>query len=302
MSLIIGPHINRNNSFRTSVESIKESIKNRTLIDITAFAIFVAGPRSYSINITDDDIDYLKNCGLHIFVHNTYLTSPWKGVYKAMESIDLQLSYCDKINAKGFIIHLPKEKDIDNIIDKLHSIIINKEDISKSNTIIYLEIPAISKNSTYHCTDNINELFDKIYKKLDNQMKRFGICVDTAHLWSCGVDVSSYNNTIDWLNELNVPNVMFHLNDNTKSLGKAPDEHIELTAGEIWKSYSGFEKDSGIHAVIKYAQKNEFPIILERKFDYQYNKYEIEECKKGSTKSKQNFFNDYKIINDLIKE
>lgn len=279
MDLIIGPHINKNMSFKDSITDMILQISNKTSVIITAMAMFVAGPKSYLINVNEDDINFIKNNNLQVFVHNTYISVPWKGQCVAIASINKQLVICEQINAKGFIIHLPKDATNETIIEQLMKII----DYEKV-VCIYLEIPAISKGSSvFHKTERLNNLFDDIRKKIDTQERHVGLCVDTAHIWSCGVDISNYTTTRDWLHSLTMKNIIFHLNDNKKPLGFAPDEHMTLMDGEIWKEFKNVKnkKESGLYAVLEFAKKNAYPIILERKID-------------------ESFYNDYKLINILI--
>lgn len=280
MDLIIGPHIDRNKSFSDSITKMKDCILNRTNFEITAMAMFVAGPRTFNVNIDDCDIEFIKNNNLQVFVHNTYLSVPWKGTDMAIRSLKKQLELCHQINAKGFIIHLPKNESNDTIIKQLKEILNHEIAVC-----IYLETPAISKGSVFHCPNRLNSLFSSIKQELDPNEMYFGLCIDTAHIWSSGVDISDYSNARDWLNDLNIKNIMFHLNDNVRPLGVAPDQHQALMEGEIWKSYKGTslenQKKSGLYAVLQYAQDNKCPIILERKMD-------------------NNFFQDYLIINDIL--
>ena len=282
--MIIGPHIDRIYSSKknaTLVDHINEAVKytkDRANFDITAIAIFVAGPRTYDINITDNDIKKLEHMELDIFIHNTYISHPWSNKHIAMHSINKQLNICNKINAKGFIIHLPKD-NIDKVIDVLPKLF-DPENITR----IYLEIPALKpENSIFHKPEKLNELFKRIKTEIDNNLDYFGLCIDTAHLWSCGVDLSDYKSAETWLNELNIDPkcIMIHCNDNDRELGCAPDIHNSLTDGRIWHSYKHNLQESGLMAIMTFAKKNNVPIILERH-------------------SMELLFNDYVIIQQLI--
>jgi endonuclease IV len=131
--------------------------------------------------------------------------------------------------------------------------------------------------------NNINLLFNRIKNEIDPNLNYFGLCVDTAHLWSCGVDLSDYLSAETWLNELNIDPkcLMIHCNDNEKNIGIAPDIHTSLTDGKIWNNYKNNLQDSGLMAILKYCKKYEIPIILER------HPMEL-------------LFNDYVIIQQLI--
>lgn len=268
----LGPHIDRiysdkkNATFKDHIEAAQKYIKHVANVEFNTISMFVAGPKTYNILLSDKDIEDIKKLNLNIYVHNTYISHPWPSnklsdKTKAYHSIIKQLEICDKINAKGFIIHLPKNT-IDVIIDTL--ITLFNPDIT---TKIYLEIPALkSNNSIFHIPKYLNELFDRIKTELDPNLIYFGLCIDTAHLWSCGVDISDYKSADLWLNELNIDpkSILIHFNDNDKELGHAPDIHNSLTDGKIWNKYKDDLQNSGLMAFFTYAKNNDIPIILER--------------------------------------
>lgn len=263
----IGPHIDRVYSKKKNanlLDNIKEALvytKECANFDITAIGIFVAGPRSYNINISDEEADNIRQLQIDIYVHNTYISHPWTNKSSALHSIHDQMKICKKMNANGFIIHLPKDS-IDNIIKVLPKLY-DPECLTR----IYLEIPALKPgNSIFHKTKHINELFERIRNEVDPNLDYFGLCIDTAHLWSCGVDLSDYKSAETWLNELDIDPkcLMIHCNDNDKDLGHAPDIHNSLTYGKIWNNYKNNLYESGLFAFITFAKKYNIPIILER--------------------------------------
>lgn len=280
--MIIGPHVDRVYVKKGNLyDNIKEAIKvtkDCANFDITAIAIFVAGPRNYNITVTDEEASNIRQLSLEIYVHNTYISNPWTLKSVAIHSIHQQMKVCNKMNANGFIIHLPKDS-IDNIIR-----VIPKLYDPGSLTRIYFEIPALKPvNSIFHKPKYLNELFKKIADTIDSNLNYFGLCIDTAHLWSCGVDLSDYKSAETWFNELDIDYkcLMIHCNDNDKELGHAPDVHNSLTDGKIWNQYKNNLTESGLYFILKFAKKNNIPIILER----------------GSMEL---LFNDYVTIQQLI--
>jgi endonuclease IV len=275
----IGPHIDRiysNKKKALLFDHIKEAIKytkDCANFDITAVAIFVAGPRTYSINVDNNEAELIRSLNLDIFVHNTYISHPWSNKPSAIHSIRKQLSICNTMNAIGFIIHLPKDTTdtIINILPKIYD--------PSYSTRIYLETPALKpSNAIFHKPDKLNELFNRIKNEIDPNLNYFGLCIDTAHLWSCGIDLSDYKSAETWFHELNInPEcLMIHLNDNDKELGSAPDVHNSLTDGKIWNRYKDNLHNSGLMFILLYAKKYNIPVILERhSMDLLFNDYVI---------------------------
>jgi len=273
----IGNHIDKvyvkNGNMADNIAAAKTIIEKKVGIEINTAAIFVAGPRAYKINIHQDEYDNIRQLHIDLFVHNAYISNPWGTNKKqAIHLVHEQLKICDNIGAKGLVVHLPKGT-IDDVLTVLPSLFL--PDIRVK---IYLEIPALlPKYSIFHKTEYLNELFHRIKQQVDPHLIHFGLCIDTAHLWSCGLDISGYTVAHDWINALriNPNNVLIHLNDNEKPLGKAPDIHAVLTHGKIWYSYKDDIKNSGLYAFVKYAMINKIPTILERAYPEVIMDYQI---------------------------
>lgn len=138
---------------------------------------------------------------------------------------------------------------------------------------IFLEVPhVLPANSHYETPAKLCALFAKIRKKVDPSLAYYGLCIDTAHLWSCGADISSYEKAAAWLEGLDacreaVPPaaLMFHLNDARDPLGSGLDEHEPLFQGAIWYDFREAPEASGLAAFVDYARRHGIPTVLERK-------------------------------------
>src|SRR5216110_569583 len=60
----------------------------------------------------------------------------------------------------------------------------------------------ISRDTQMSSPRKLRDLFQSIRAKVDPQLLRTGLCIDTAHLWSCGVDLSSHEDAEKWLLDL----------------------------------------------------------------------------------------------------
>jgi endonuclease IV len=263
---MFGSHIYKNGSI---VKSIKEEIKdifNKTSFRIGAVAIFIGGPRDRKIKITQQEIEELKQfiteSKIKVIAHSSYSSYPWKGDPDASRYIREELLICQEAGICGLVIHLPK-LPIERVMRYIKRLI-----IPNINVLLYLETPAVTGESYYETPYKINDLFQNI-KLVDPELKYFGLCIDTAHLWTCGVNISSYENANDWLYELEQYNIsckmIVHLNDSGKRLGEGPDSHAGLLNGHIWKSYKKKINQSGLTAFVDFVKKNNLICILERK-------------------------------------
>lgn len=67
---------------------------------------------------------------------------------------------------------------------------------------------------------------------------RVGICIDTAHVWAAGYDISTREGTLDMLNRFdNLIGLQrlrcIHANDNRRALGGKSDVHQDIGEGQI---------------------------------------------------------------------
>jgi endonuclease IV len=232
--------------------------------NISAMQIFVMGPQSFKLSIDKEDKDYLLELTkkhIKVYVHSSYY-STLKGTPQAVGTIKKQLKECDAIGASGLVVHLPHNGNLtdDDIIQTLE-----KLDLQNYTTRLYLEI-AVTKTPEYAQPATIKRLFKKIPKQT---RAKLGLCIDTCHVFSSGIDLSSFKDARDYLEQYNsfeCP-IIFHLNDSKKPIGSFMDRHAKL-GSEIWKHYKDNWHASGLYYILKYAEKHHHDIILEWRADY----------------------------------
>lgn len=278
-----GIHVTKiaDNNIAESLILIKKLFNKDKLYFNTA-QIFITGPKSYTMIPLLKSLDgreELKkitvNLKIQLYIHGSYVDFPWTGNIKAISNIRKELKLCKQIGAKALIIHLPKAP-ISNIIDNLPKLLKNKPKQIK----LILETNAVcpAEGKSYETPAKLNPLLEYIYKtivKVDGKSihlkNHIGICVDTAHIWACGVNISSRRKAENWLKNIKYPQLikLIHLNDDANKLKSGRDVHTHLGTGQIWKQYSHDIKKSGIYPFVKFAQKSKIPIILERHFTNQ---------------------------------
>ena len=239
--------------------------------DMEAASVFVANPRALTMVFTDKEADelkqYLSESKIKVIAHSSYVAMPWGGNPHAALFIRTELNMCRRAGISGLVVHLPN-KSSEVVVKFLPMLFSHTQDVR-----IYLETPAVSPSKSFYETpEKLNGLFQAIRSKVDPNLSRTGLCVDTAHLWSCGVDISSRKAAEEWLHGLEkcadvIPPgaIMFHLNDSMYDRGDGRDEHATLLRGKIWEDYKDNPQDSGLAAFVEYAVANGTPAILERK-------------------------------------
>lgn len=276
--MAFGCHVNRDYirgggrpSIVAQIEAAAAEAARDSDFTLRAAAIFVGGPRSREITLTAAEQAELKayaeRTGVRLIAHNVYNAPPWQGDPDAARFVREEAAVCGRSGIAGLVVHLPKlpVASVLKYIGRLTS-------AESGNTRIYLETPAVTPKETYYETpQKLATLFRQI-KAASLPSANFGLCVDTAHLWTCGVDLQSYESADAWLKGLGtvadvIPpdHVMFHLNDSAKARGVGPDAHAALASGQIWRDYAENMQDSGLQAFVDYARRHDSTVILERK-------------------------------------
>lgn len=238
--------------------------------------IFSSGPKSFKPTLTDADKTELRrrsDKGLRIYIHGAYVDNPWgEGPSRAgsVENIVAEMRVAESIGATGVVVHLSNhtntslEAVLTDISARLG--VENRPDI-----ILWLEIHAAKSNpNTFETPAKLHALFARIQAM--GLPLRVGLCIDTAHLFSCGTHFGAYEAAWKWLESVGevgqIP-IMIHLNDSASSLGSGVDKHASLTRGKIWADYNPTTgalpvEESGLMAVLEWASERGADVILER--------------------------------------
>lgn len=234
--------------------------------------IFVKGPRGYKDTLTSGEklemSEYLSKENVPLIIHGAYVDNSWKNPTKSIENIKAELQICHEIGGKGVIIHLGAAANGENLVRLLTEVSENLM-IDKDKIILYLEINAAKPTkNTFETPPKIKNLFDSI-NQIDTNGLKIGLCIDSAHLFSCGVSFSDRDKTKKWLNKLPDVPLAIHLNDSASIFKSGVDRHEALCIGNIWKDYHPENgslpiEQSGLFELLEYADNRDIITILER--------------------------------------
>ena len=104
----------------------------------------------------------------------------------------------------------------------------------------------------------------KEHNKYENTNK-VGICIDTAHIFVSGYNISTIKGIKDYLEKFNsligIKHITnFHINDSRYALGAKNDEHRGIGSGQIYNSKEGIK---ALQYIKNICIKNKIPMILE---------------------------------------
>jgi len=259
--------------------SIANAITNASERKCSAFQVFTSNPRGWHAkDLTDDGITNYKNnlsqSNIDRFAtvaHMPYLpnlSSPEISVYeKSIHTMIREVERCDKLGIPYLVTHLGSHKGTgeDKGIRRLVGALTEVAKTNKDVTIL-LENTAGQKNSVGSDFTQLAEIFFGL-----KPASRFGICIDTCHAFAAGYDLRNEKNDKDVFekfdSEIGLKHIkIIHLNDSKGELGCHLDRHEHIGLGHIG--------EAGLSQVVKLANKNKIPIILETPIDERRTDFE----------------------------
>jgi deoxyribonuclease-4 len=181
-----------------------------------------------------------KKSGIAFFAHNSYLinlgSQDAEMFATSVRSMIAELERAESL-ALPFIVMHPgshggagEEAGLRRIAEGLDAIVAATPGF---RCRMALEITAGQGNALGYKLEHLQWLLEHVAEK-----KRFGICLDTAHLFAAGYDVKTragYEKTVAQIEKLfGTRRVLgLHLNDSKVPLGKRVDRHAHLGEGEI---------------------------------------------------------------------
>jgi len=191
------------------------------------------------LNLTDDEIDRFvqfrrKNC-TQLFVHGAYWSNLTSIEGRGFYSLKKEIQLAEKLEFTHIVIH-PGSFAQDMTRDERVSYIVKAVDLllkSSSKIIILLENSPHKDKSFSASIEEFGELFAQL-----SHHSRVQMCVDTAHLYVAGYDISTPSKVEEFVNHL-ISNVgkenigLLHCNDTQNKCGSFLDEHAVPGYGNI---------------------------------------------------------------------
>ena len=266
--------------------SIDKAVDNAVERNCTAFQIFTRSPRSWHAKeLTKDVIDAFKSKlkdskidRFAICAHMPYLpnlATPKEDAFeKSVNTLVSEVERCAQLGIPYLVTHLGshlgtgEEAGIKRLVDGL-----TKAGQTKNDVMILLENTAGQKNSVGSDFQQLGEIFKQLKPE-----KKFGVCLDTCHAFVAGYDLRTKEKVKETFKEFDkhvgIENLkILHLNDARGELGCNLDRHYHLGLGGIG--------EEGITSVVKFANKEKIPIILETPIDDDRDDFENVKIAKG---------------------
>ena len=187
-----------------------------------------------------------------------FLSTENKRIHYAHQNIIYDLEVGQEIGAKGVVLHIgvqktmPKEEAYSNMINNIIHILIKTNKLAPDVKLL-LETPAGQGTQIATTLPELAELWSGVLSKMKEMVstksmttsqfnkcqERLGFCLDTAHLFSSGVDLRSRTQVKNYLNQfdklIGLHNVeLIHLNDSKAPLNSRRDIHQGIGDGYIF--------------------------------------------------------------------
>ena len=185
---------------------------------------------------------------------------------------DLLIAH-QQLNARGLVLHLPKKSATE--IAQIMQQILNATRRYKTPFLLENMPGEPDEHATYESPEKLNRLSNEL-NRLVGSAAGWYYCIDTAHLWNSGVDISRASEMRKWLDELSHLTLthvkLIHLNGSINPITIFKDTHTipGLHDDKIWSKIpvddntsQKHDNQSGFHYLVKFAKKNNISMICE---------------------------------------
>lgn len=261
----IGAHVT------TGGRDLKETALAAYEMGCETIQIFAANPNSWTAKpidparaaefkeaVIDKDIS-------PVVIHTQYLlnlASPDEDIYaKTIAALEDSLERAGVLNAEYVVTHMGSHKGAgeDCGIGRICDAVTGVLERSDSPAVLLLENSTGAGNTIGGRLEHLGSVLDRLSGLGD----RLGVCLDTAHLWGAGYDISpegldpfiSEFDSIVGMDRLK----LLHLNDTLVERGSKRDRHANIGTGAIG--------EAGFRAILNHPALERHPGIIETPAD-----------------------------------
>ncbi len=271
----IGAHVSAAGGVENAPERAKE-------IGATGFALFTKNQRQWKAKpLTEENItQFKKRCEEYgysmetVIPHDSYLINLGhpenEKLQKSRDAFLDELQRCEQLGIE--LLNFHPGSHLKQISEKeCLKIIADSINWSLDQT---KTVKAVIENTAGQGT-NMGYRFEQLAEimKQVEQKDRVGVCVDTAHAFAAGYDISTEDGFVDTFEQFDsivgFDNLLaMHLNDSKKELGSKVDRHESLGDGLIgWTLFELIMKDDrfdGIPLILETPNPDRWPEEIQK--------------------------------------
>jgi len=196
-----------------------------------------------------------------VFIHMSYLpniASFEENLYsKSVKSLCQEIIRAERLDISYLVIHLGNRGNStqEEAIRRIGGAINKVFDWAKNRLVLLLENTAGQGTEVGYTFSQIKAIIDEVESK-----NRIGVCLDTAHAFEAGYDLSKRQGLEETIEEFDRligldKLCLLHLNDSKTSLGSHIDRHWHI--GEGYIGLRGFRR------IVNHCQLSHLPAIME---------------------------------------
>jgi deoxyribonuclease IV len=249
----IGTHIHKGKNLAISLAQFASSSVGRPC------QVFLGPPQSKACsNSLESEVvgaaHVVATTGLNCFVHTRYIINLCANLDWAAEVLKKDLVHSVAIGCKGVVVHTGArvKRTEKEAMDNMVNMIADALQYATEDCPLLLETPA--GEGTELCT-TLEELNGLFLCFSEEQRKKLGVCIDSAHTWGSGYCPLNYIQR--WVKETHIPIKLVHFNGSRVERGSRKDRHSPA---------GGFEDKIGweiMGAIAKLCGELEIPCVVE---------------------------------------
>jgi deoxyribonuclease-4 len=208
-----------------------------------------------------------SNNGNKIVVHASYtinIAQNWNEYSWNARQLIEEINTAEKINAFAIVLHLGKKMKltIEEAINNMYTFLLYIDSQTRNSTVkILLETSTGQGSEMCYKLEELAQFYRKLSMHSDDKIRnKFGICLDTCHIFSAGYDISNKERISIFLDMfdrmIGLTHIkLIHLNDSKNEIGAKIDRHENIGKGFIGKN--------ALKIIGKIFNSVNVPIILE---------------------------------------
>ena len=247
--------------------------------NINFYQLFVSATKEYKNNEKYKKIfTLISKRNIKLVVHGSYsinLSRDWNNTDWWIQQLSKEIILAQEIGAFAIVIHTGKQLKLSTgeAINNMYTSFLHIHRITDNNIKILIETPSGQGTETLIELESLCRFMNKFYRHPDKKVnERFGLCIDTCHIYASGIDITKQNilnryfNTIDKC--IGIDKIkLCHINDSKGGLGSKLDRHQNIGDGNIGKK--------AIINVVKFMNRLKIPMILETPYNKIHKDYEL---------------------------
>jgi deoxyribonuclease-4 len=225
---------------------LDQAIERALSIGCTAVQLFTANARGWkSRTIADSEVRAFRAAAKDfgpeaILAHDGYLinlASPKNEmIEKSVRAFGEEIDRCDRLGIRYLVMHpgagldTPREDALKKVAASFNQILETRKD---SKVTVLIETTAGQGSTLGKTFEELRAILDRV-----DTPDRFGVCVDTCHVFSAGYDLRDKKNWLktfrDFDKIIGIDRLKaFHVNDSKKPFGSHLDRHEQIGQGSL---------------------------------------------------------------------